>query len=70
MPVVDWLANHSVEASMFSETMVGLHGAEPATVAEAYDFTRFETIVDVGGATGNLLTAISQPLPRAAWRTL
>jgi hypothetical protein len=43
---------------MFSETMVGLHGAEPAAVAAAYDFSQFETIIDVGGATGNLLTAI------------
>ncbi|SRR5712691_1046316 len=58
MPVFEWLANHPEEASLFSETMVGFHGAEPAAVASAYDFSGFETIVDVGGATGNLLTAI------------
>ena len=58
MPVFDWLAKHPEEASMFSETMVGFHGAEPPTVAAAYDFSRLSTIVDVGGATGNLLTAI------------
>jgi O-methyltransferase domain/Dimerisation domain len=57
-PLFEWLANHPTEASMFSETMVGFHGAEPAAVAEAYDFSQFETIVDVGGATGNLLTTI------------
>jgi len=38
--------------------MVGLHGAEPGAVAKAYDFSQFETVVDVGGATGNLLAAI------------
>jgi hypothetical protein len=43
---------------MFSETMVGFHGMEPAAVASAYDFSEFETIIDVGGATGNLLAAI------------
>ncbi len=58
MPLFEWLAKHPVEASMFSETMVGLHGAEPGAVAKAYDFSQFETVVDVGGATGNLLAAI------------
>jgi hypothetical protein len=58
MPLFDWLANHAAEASMFSETMVGLHGAEPPAVATAYDFATFDNIVDVGGATGNLLFAV------------
>jgi O-methyltransferase domain len=66
MPLFEWLSNHPAAASMFSETMVGLHGAEPAAVAAAYDFSEFETIIDVGGATGNLLTAIlvHHPGPR------
>jgi O-methyltransferase domain/Dimerisation domain len=58
VPLFAWLANHSAEASMFSETMVRFHGDEPAAVAAAYDFSRYETIIDVGGATGNLLAAI------------
>src|SRR5262245_23026390 len=58
MPVFDWLAKNPQEASMFSETMVGFHGAEPPAVAAAYDFSNLATIVDVGGATGNLITMI------------
>ncbi len=58
MPVFDYLAQHPEEASMFSETMVGFHGGETPAVAAAYDFSQFETIVDVGGATGNMLSAI------------
>ena len=58
MPIFDWFAKHPEEASMFSETMVGVHGAEPAAVAAAYDFSGAKTIVDVGGGTGNLLTTI------------
>ena len=54
MPVFDWLAKHPEEASLFSETMVGIHGAEPPAIATAYDFTGLTTIVDVGGATGHL----------------
>jgi hypothetical protein len=58
MPIFDWFAKHPEEASLFNETMVGIHGAEPSAVAAAYDFSDRKTIVDVGGGTGNLLTAI------------
>ena len=65
MPVFDWLAKHPEEASLFSETMVGFHGAEPPAVAAAYDFNAFGSIVDVGGATGNMLVHILQRHARA-----
>jgi O-methyltransferase domain/Dimerisation domain len=58
VPLFDYLAQHPEDASVFSEAMVGLHGEEPPAVAGAYDFSTFKTIVDVGGATGNLLAAI------------
>jgi hypothetical protein len=65
-PVFDYLSKHPDEASLFSETMVGVHGAEPQAVAEAYDFSGFGTVVDVGGANGNVLAAIlnRHPGPR------
>jgi hypothetical protein len=58
MPAFDYLAQHPDEASLFSETMVGLHGPETPAVAAAYDFSGFKTVVDVGGATGNMLAAV------------
>ncbi|HKQ63240.1 MAG TPA: methyltransferase [Candidatus Polarisedimenticolaceae bacterium] len=66
MPVFDWFAQNPQEASLFSETMIGFHGAEPAAIAASYDFSGFETIVDVGGATGHLLTTVlaAYPAPR------
>ena len=66
MPIYDWLGKHPQEASMFSEAMVGIHGAEPAAVAAAYDLSGLTTIVDVGGATGHLMTTIlnHNPGPR------
>ena len=42
-------------AQLFSETMVGFHGREPPAVAEAYDFSGTGSLVDVGGASGNML---------------
>ncbi len=58
MSVFDWLANNPAEASLFNQTMMGIHGAEAAAVAAAYDFSGFDTIADVGGSTGNLLATI------------
>lgn len=58
MPAFDWLAAHPAEASLFNDTMVGFHGMEPPAVAAAYDFSGFQTIADVGGSTGNMLTTI------------
>ena len=58
MPIFDWLASHPGEASLFNDTMVGVHGMEPAAVAAAYDFSGFQTIADVGGSTGNMLSTI------------
>jgi hypothetical protein len=63
MPVFDWLANHPEEASLFNETMVGVHGADAPAVATAYDFSGLATVVDVGGGTGNLLTTILANYP-------
>lgn len=66
MPIFDYLAQHPQEAAQFSEAMVGIHGAEPPAVAAAYDFSAVVSIVDVGGATGNMLTHIlaRHPQPR------
>jgi hypothetical protein len=58
VPIFDYLAQNPEAASYFSEAMVGFHGSEPPTVAEAYDFSGIETVVDVGGATGNMLAAL------------
>jgi hypothetical protein len=58
MSFFDYFSRHPEAASMFNETMVGFHSQEPPAIAAAYDFSGFNTIVDVGGGTGNLLSAI------------
>lgn len=64
MNMFEHLARHPDEAALFSESMVGIHGGEPPAVAEAYDFSSFGIIVDVGGATGNMLGHILSRYPR------
>lgn len=58
MPIFDWLAEHPTEAGLFAQTMVGFHGMEPPAVAAGYDFSKFKTIADVGGSTGNMIATI------------
>ena len=58
MPVFDYLAQQPEEASLFNETMIGVHGDEPPAVAEGYDFSPIRVLMDVGGGSGNLLTTI------------
>ena len=59
-PLFDYIAERPELASAFSETMIGFHGQEPAAVAAAYDFDAFRSIVDVGGASGNMLVHVLQ----------
>jgi hypothetical protein len=51
----EYLRDNPGMATFFSETMVGFHGREPPAVAEAYDFSGIGSLVDVGGATGNMI---------------
>ena len=55
MGLFEYLQHNPGMAQFFSETMVGFHGREPPAVAEAYDFAGIGTLVDVGGASGNML---------------
>jgi hypothetical protein len=64
VPLFDYLAQNPDLAAQFSEAMVGIHGGEPPAVAEAYDFSALGTIVDVGGATGNMLAHILSRYPQ------
>jgi hypothetical protein len=64
MGIFDYFSKHQDEAAWFNDAMIGFHGAEPAAVAKAYDFSGLGTLVDVGGGTGNLVAAILKATPR------
>ncbi len=59
----DHFTSHPELAKNLSDTMVAFHGNETPAVAAAYDFSDVRTVVDVGGATGNLLAAILERHP-------
>jgi len=43
--------------------MVGIHGGEIPSLVAAYDFSPFATVVDVGGATGSLISGVCKTYP-------
>ena len=50
-------------ASLFNQTMVEITRLISKEVVQAYDFSQFRNIVDVGGGYGGLLAAILQENP-------
>src|SRR5258708_37413365 len=62
-PFFEYLAGHSDDAAVFNAAMSSSPGYVAAIVG-AYDFSRFERIVDVGGGHGLLLAGILSANPR------
>jgi hypothetical protein len=60
-----YLHEHPEEAQLFHEAMAGKSYAQVGPILEAYDFSGFETIGDIGGGLGHLLYAVLDRVPRA-----
>ena len=60
----DYLTRHADTAAMFDRAMASASSAVNAAVVEAYDFSRFNLVVDVAGGVGSTLCAILRANPR------
>jgi SAM-dependent methyltransferase len=60
MDLFSYLRANPEHGACFNEAMVGMYGALGPAVVEAYDFSRFGSVVDLGGGTGRLLATILQ----------
>ncbi|WP_026770444.1 methyltransferase [Asinibacterium sp. OR53] len=65
MSVWKYYEMHPEEGVNFIKAMSGLTGAVIQHVLPEYDFTSFNTIVDVGGGNGALLVAVLDKAPQA-----
>jgi ubiquinone/menaquinone biosynthesis C-methylase UbiE len=54
----DYLQSHPEAAATFDAAMTSNSRREAAAILEAYDFGRFETLVDVAGGAGLLLASV------------
>jgi hypothetical protein len=59
-----YLAKHPDDAAIFNEAMRFVSTAVLTGLLEAYDFSRFPTIVDVGGGTGPCSRRSCRPTQR------
>ena len=57
--------DHPEEAQIFGQAMTAKATADIAAILEAYDFSRFATIADIGGGRGHLLRAVLDAVPNA-----
>jgi hypothetical protein len=59
----EYLAAHPNEAAVFNAAMTSVSSVELSQIVAAYDFSKFEQIVDVGGGHGALLYGILAAYP-------
>ncbi|QDU30758.1 Multifunctional cyclase-dehydratase-3-O-methyl transferase TcmN [Anatilimnocola aggregata] len=62
--VFDYLGKHPEQAAVFDAAMTSIHGKETALMADAYDFSQFGTLCDVGGGNGSTIATILQRNPK------
>jgi hypothetical protein len=63
MEVYAYLQQNAAEATVFDAAMSSVSGQESGALANAYDFSRFGTVVDVGGGRGLVLAGLLDAYP-------
>ena len=64
IPIFEYFSKNPDRGAVFDKAMTGHHGPEADPMLEAYDFSRFKDLVDVGGGNGSLLIAILRRHPQ------
>jgi hypothetical protein len=70
-PAMDWagllayFAAHPAEAGLFNQAMVEKSAGIIPAIIDAYDFSPYATVADVGGGRGHLLQAVLARVPTA-----
>lgn len=63
-PLFEYMKDHPGLARVFDMAMQSIHGTETRQMLEAYDFTKMETLMDIGGGNGSLLVEVLKANPR------
>ena len=59
------LAENPDDQEAFNQAMAGLSAADGAAILQAYEFSKFNRIIDAGGGHGTLATLIAREAPQA-----
>ncbi|HVS73359.1 MAG TPA: methyltransferase [Phycisphaerae bacterium] len=65
MPVWDYYTQNPRNAAVFHDSMTSLTSGVEQAVLDAYDFTSFSHIIDIGGGHGRLLSKILATAPNS-----
>src|SRR5579859_1147662 len=63
MKVWDYINIHPEMGTLFNQAMTSFSAIVNTPIAQSYDFSVFDTLVDVGGGVGSLLTTILKTYP-------
>jgi hypothetical protein len=63
VPVFEYLSNNPEEGKIFDRMMTEIHGGETEPMVNTYDFSVFNTIVDIGGGNGEVISAVLNKNP-------
>jgi hypothetical protein len=63
MSIYEFLSGHPEEAGVFGAAAAEFHAQAITRIAAAHDFSRYGTVVDVGGGSGTLLAAVLRRHP-------
>jgi hypothetical protein len=58
VPFFQYMTEHPERHGIYDAAMTGVHGSETEPMLDAYDFSTFRTVVDIGGGNGLVLAAI------------
>ncbi len=58
MSFFEYMTHNPERHTMYDDAMTRVHGAETDPMLDAYNFSAFQTVVDVGGGNGSMLSAI------------
>jgi len=64
MPAFEYFGKNHERGAVFDKAMTGHHGSEADPMLDAYDFSVFKELVDVGGGNGGLLISILRRHPQ------
>ncbi|TWT39244.1 methyltransferase [Blastopirellula retiformator] len=59
-----YLGDHPKSAAIFDAAMTSYHGRETEAILDAYDFSQFDMIADIGGGNGSKLAAVLTKHPQ------
>ena len=61
----NYFAQNPEDAAVFNDSMSGMTAAANEAIMSLYDFSKFKTVVDIGGGHGGLITTILKANPEA-----